>query len=514
MLTSHSAGVNPRQWTFIGLLFIPIFALMFIAGVYVGRSNEVLFPIALVTAIIGTMAAIIVLGLNYRIGVYLIMLLVLWDRVLAFGQGGNLSATKIAIGLTILFTMTAILNNQLPGWWRKLIDPLAIAGILFLIFSFWSVPFMLHPEMSAEFLRRRTSVVALMLILMITITNREVFHRVVLCLIVGGTLVAIATTSEIITGVSLLQRMGRSNPDLQLNVLGGYRGAMRLIGPSGDPTFYSLAQSLPGVLAFGLIFYYREWWKKALLIGALLIIGANIMGTGSRAGALAFLAGGTVVFFTCPIQHRLPKLVVVALVVVIALTAIATSGANVAADRITSPGEASRTLDLRIALWQMALHMFVDNPIVGVGTNGWGPGYFNYKVSGASPTYLRVHNAFMQLLAENGIAGLLSYCALYLFAAISAFSAGLGTMDRRLKFEAMAVASLVFGFFLFAGTSNVLENELYFIVFGLCGASYYVYQNERRGRHALGSDQIVPSHSVREIEWLAARQRAAYPDRV
>ena len=494
MLTTITPGQNLRQWTFFGLLFIPIFGLMGVLGIFVGRSSDPIFPIVLALAIAATIGTIVVLGFNFRIGLYMIMYFVLWDRVLSFGQGGTLSATKIAIGLTIVFMTTAILNNQLPYWWRKLGDPLVILGALYILASAFPSAYMPHPEYSTEFIIRRASCVIMMTLLLIAITDRDILHWCVLWLIIGGTTVAIATTSEAITGVGLLERVGKADPELnsQINTLGSFQGATRLVGPSGDPTFYSLAQSLPGVLAFGLFLYYKEWWKKALLVGAIGVIAFNIIGSGSRAGALAAAVGVLLLMLTCPIRHRFAKLAALAGVGVLGMAVMIISGIA-AASRVANPTAAATTIEWRTGMWKMAWEMFAANPVIGIGTNSWGLRYEAFRDPTAPGDLQRPLNAFMQMLAECGLQGAAIYTLLYVAAAIAAFSAALGTYDRRLKFEAMSFAGLTFGFFVFAGTSNMLENELYFIVFALAGAAYQVCRRERTHLADLGEDLLSSS---------------------
>lgn len=516
MLTTITPGQAWRQWAFFALLFVPIFGLMFVLGVFTGRATTPTFPLVLCAAILGTIGTIVVLGINYRIGLYMIMYFVMWDRITAIGSSGNLTATKIIIGLTLIFLTAAILNREIPDWWRKLGDPLAILGALFLLFSVLALPYVSYADISLPILQRRVNVIVLMMLILVIVTDRDILHRTALFLVIGGATVAIATTSEIITGVGLLERLGRSDPERigsGLNTLGTFGGRTRIVGPSGDPTFYGLAQSLPGVLTMGMILYYRELWKKILLSLALIIIAINIAGTGSRAGALSFGVGIVVVLLVCPVRHRFLKLCAVALAGLAGLAALYLSGADVAAQRIAMPTAAVQTVDIRIALWKMAVDQFEMRPLVGVGTNGFGYWYYMMR-DAAAPNYLqRPLNAFLELLAENGVQNMIVYTLFYLAAAGSAICAGLGTHDRRLKFEAMALAAISVGFFVFAGTSNVLQNELYYIVFGMCGAAYHVYRRERDGDSRLGEDLLTPAPVVQEIAALQRRQAQAYSGR-
>ncbi len=56
----------------------------------------------------------------------------------------------------------------------------------------------------------------------------------------------------------------------------------------------------------------------------------------------------------------------------------------------------------------------------------------------------------------------------------------------------------------------MLENELYFTIFGLCGASYFVYRHERVDPKPLGPDQIDVAWRWRYYEWLQRRQKRMY----
>lgn len=515
MLSSISRGQHLRQAFFIALLFIPISGLMFLAGFFAGRSNDIVFPIAASLLIFGIIGLLVTMGLNWRLGLYAIFYFVLWDRLAAIGETGSMSMTKVCIGLTIVFLFTAIFNNQIPGWYRRLTDPLALLGFLYVAFAFLSISLATFPmEYGLEYVQRRFFIAVLMCLILIAVQDRETFHRCVLALVIGGAMVAVVTTSEAITGEGLLERLGRSNPDRGsgLNELQVYQGRFRLVGPSGDPTFYSLAQSLPGVLVFAMLFYYKEWWKKALLFIALGFIVFNIMGTGSRAGALAFGAGSIMIFVLCPIKHRVSKAVIAFGVIALGIIVMLVLDAGVATDRITSPGEASRSMAYRIAMWKMAVNMWTDHPLTGIGTNGWLLYYHDYRIPGASADLLRAHNSFLQLLAEGGVQSLVTYLMINLFAMISAFCAALATQDRRLKFEAMAFASCTVGFFLFAGSSNVLENELYFLVFGMCGASYHVYKREILNPKVVDEqDRVQYSPVWQRLRTLQRRQNMLYP---
>lgn len=68
------------------------------------------------------------------------------------------------------------------------------------------------------------------------------------------------------------------------------------------------------------------------------------------------------------------------------------------------------TID-RWAMWQAALHMIQDRPILGHGLNTFMANYLEYWVAGErQPRY--AHNCYLQVAAETGVLGLLSFLTL------------------------------------------------------------------------------------------------------
>jgi len=511
MLLSQPQGQTRRQALFFAVLLSPLAGFLFIMGVYMGRANNDSFPIIVGAGISSAVTLAIIMGLNWRIGFYSIFFFLLFERLLGFGETGSLNATKIAIGLTGIFMLGALLNNELPGWGRKLLDPLALLGIGYFLICLMSLMFAFYPDVGYQYLVRRFNVAALLVLVMVAITNRDIFHRAILWLVIGGTVVACLTCLEAVSDKSLLEMAGKV-PDVEgkLNTLPQFGGKARLIGPSGDPTFYGLAQSAPGVLALALMLYYREWWKKILLFFALAVITFNIMGSGSRGGFLSFGVGCLTVFILAPMKHKPFKMLVFGVSVMAFLVVLALSSVNVAASRIAAPQEADTVVDYRTVMWEMCWNMYKAHPWGGMGVNSWVLNYPWYRLPGSSPYVIRPLNSFLQMLQETGIQGAAIYTLLYVFAILWSGIACLGSQDRRHRFECAALFGIVIGFFLFAGTSNVLENELYFTIFGLCGASYFVYRHERVDPKPLGPDQIDVAWRWRYYEWLQRRQKRMY----
>jgi len=499
-----------RHYLFYGVFLLFVFMLALAASTISTRTPDQMILAVLSAAVIGIIIAVTAVGINWRIGLYTIMFVIMWERWLLVTEKGGLTGTKIMIGITLIFMVFTILNHQLPRWWERLIDPLPLTAALFFLITLVSFIWTHAPEKSTEFLQRRGSVAILLMIVMIAVTNRDVLHRTIIWFVIGGTIVATISLSELVMGKSVLEVMGRASEITGTNTAGGWGNRTRIVGPSGDPPFWALAISAPGILLFGLFFYYRTWKKKALVLFSLLVVIINILSTGARAGAMSFVAGCAIIVLFCPIKHKVLKFGVavgVSVLVTISLSLYTSS----AAVRIADPTLATETLDYRVSNWYAAWDMYEAAPLTGAGVNSFQHRYPWHRLPGSDEDPIRVHNAFVQLLVESGVVGVVIYCLLYLFAALSVGCAALSTQDRRLKFEAVALFATMIGFFLFAGTSNVLENELYFLIFGLCGAAYGVARNENRNWRQLGDDFMEPAYPYQHMASLVAEQDARYP---
>ena len=147
------------------------------------------------------------------------------------------------------------------------------------------------------------------------------------------------------------------------------------------------------------------WAPRIALVAALLATAAALWVSRSKGGAVAFafglavFAGGTAAGQGRARRARLTALVVAAVVVV---------GAGFYLMRGSERLRAS--LGVRLGYWQTSLRMAAERPLTGVGPDSWPEWYGILK----EPEYEETraaHNAYLQLLAETGIVGLLLWCA-------------------------------------------------------------------------------------------------------
>lgn len=175
----------------------------------------------------------------------------------------------------------------------------------------------------------------------------------------------------------------------------------RAAGPFGEPNFFALTLAVLVPLALYLLL--RGGWQRGVGAVAVPALFAGILAAGSRGGLLA--AGGALVLFGLTSRERGARLGAVALAAAaLALVPVFASQAQ---------GSADRSVGGRVTENRVALAMFADHPLVGVGSGSYPYFYRDYtREIGDDPRSFRAaHSLPLQIAAEEGIAGLAGWLA-------------------------------------------------------------------------------------------------------
>ena len=108
-------------------------------------------------------------------------------------------------------------------------------------------------------------------------------------------------------------------------------------------------------------------------------------------------------------------------------------------ERLTADDQGSA--EIRLPLMETALRIIDDNPIVGVGLNGYRASMTKYDETGIFVSQVfpnPVHNVFAHITAEVGIAGGVVFCLLILFSVYECFET-MGATDRLLSSLALGL---------------------------------------------------------------------------
>lgn len=181
------------------------------------------------------------------------------------------------------------------------------------------------------------------------------------------------------------------------------------------------------LLTFGIVLLSRYFGqtrdlKARLLYGALMLLFCASLslfsGAPGRTALLSFIVMTPLVVYNCVgrrLKAALPAIAIAAgalLLLPVVQTSLA-DGASQAASYFS--GSPNTSVGLRLHMWSGAVSIFLQNPLFGVGTGGYGMEMMKYANSQLDPSirFIQPHNSFLYMAASFGIPGLLALSWLF-----------------------------------------------------------------------------------------------------
>ena len=175
------------------------------------------------------------------------------------------------------------------------------------------------------------------------------------------------------------------------------------------PAANSFASYLVPVLVLGLAlsFFYgaktrKSAWKKGGCLGSMFLC---LLLTFSRGGLIACVGGVLVLAFLFK-KNRL-------LIIPVILTMVFLCGKNIYGNRSAGNGAIDPTVETRLLMLKDAVRMFESHPWTGIGLNTYYKTHEKDRSRAIPPSY--AHNSYIQMLAEVGIVGFMSFMALMIY---------------------------------------------------------------------------------------------------
>jgi O-antigen ligase len=167
-------------------------------------------------------------------------------------------------------------------------------------------------------------------------------------------------------------------------------------------------------LALCLPLIARTWKGKALGMGYIVLALINVFGSGCKTAILG-MGFGFIVFF---VLGNFRKKWIYAVLLVVGITIFISMLPPHMRDKVLHKSKASKgSLAMRYPQYQVAYHMIVDHPIVGVGTGNFNANSLRYaqRVPGHSrTTTCIIHNGFLQIWSETGTLGFVLFLSVFL----------------------------------------------------------------------------------------------------
>jgi len=188
-------------------------------------------------------------------------------------------------------------------------------------------------------------------------------------------------------------------------------------GQNFDPNDVAYVQV--SMLGFPLWALLTPSFPKSIRIPALITLPCGVLlllYTGSRGGVLAM---GTLVLLFMFLGVKGVGKGFKAAIIVAMIVGVAYTGTNqINVERYSTIGSLENDYNFqaggRIDIWTRGLHLFMADPITGVGVEGFpnAIGYMRTDEAGTIPVWQAAHSAYIQVLTELGIFGALFYLLL------------------------------------------------------------------------------------------------------
>lgn len=202
-------------------------------------------------------------------------------------------------------------------------------------------------------------------------------------------------------------------------------------GQGGEANFLGGVVVATAPIAFGLTLAYKNKWARLLMLGVAGCYTLAVLASGSRAGLLAFVGGMGYWFLNIRRRQLAIGLLSLAMAGFLVVapssfwekmgTILSTKGKN---PWVRSAVEPSK--NERLELWKLAIHIFKQHPLRGVGPNNY------MSVSAEELPFtdayqgkrgLQAHNTWLQLLAEYGLVGAAIWGGSFFLAILALFLA-------------------------------------------------------------------------------------------
>lgn len=315
------------------------------------------------------------------------------DQICRFSLYALAVLLPISTALTEICTTSAILSWALGKLIRRdfrMVQTPLNTPILF--FAIACCVSLYNTEFPGDSLRALFCKTGEYLLLYFVVVERfENLRQIRLCLggfLISATLIAADTLYQMRTGVDFLRHYPKFNE-------------LRLTGSFKWPTSFAgwLIMLLPIGLSACLFDLHRSALRIWTGVVCAILIYALIFSY-TKAAWIGFL---TSLLFIGLLRKK--RMVPVVLLLFLVLPAVLP---RQMIDYVQKEIQLSSNLD-RIELWKGAWNMFLQHPLIGIGLNTFTPNYAKFGVTNTAIAAGYAHNTFLQIMAELGLFGLMTF---------------------------------------------------------------------------------------------------------
>jgi len=346
--------------------------------------------------IVPALAIVVIIGLTFLFYPYLGVLVYLILSYLRFEETvpalGNLHLTRLlAIALIVVWAIrSAITKSKLYLQEKGLI----LLYLFFLMLAF-SIPFSFWPTRSFNtFVDMLKILVFTILFIHLIDSQKKLKSFLWVFLIVNGFLAFNAIKDFILLGSTAVStRIG-----------GGGEGFL------GDANDFALALNVALPFTFYQFLAEKKKILKLFYLLFLLLFTLGVISTASRGGFITLF----IVFFYFILKSK-QKLIGIFSILLIFISVFFFTPREYWQRQMTITSyQQDESAMGRIDAWKAGIKMFTDRPLLGVGAGVYEIA-FGVKYGGKSGPWFSAHNAYIQIVAETGILGILFYLGLMFY---------------------------------------------------------------------------------------------------
>lgn len=179
----------------------------------------------------------------------------------------------------------------------------------------------------------------------------------------------------------------------------GWSGTHRVYGVAPEPTFWASYLLLPLSFLLPYVFPFRKFLIKKFLF---LVFFISLVLTFSRSGWVVFI----MMLFIYPFTLRITPNLKICYSFIVLITIVF---GGIIGDYLEVPFFSDLSFLNRINTGKVALEIFFDKPILGIGFGNFYLFSNNWFVLNHSPSSPVTHNFYLRLLAETGLCGFLIF---------------------------------------------------------------------------------------------------------
>jgi O-antigen ligase len=456
-------------------------------GHWVADQSEPLLPLVLVAMVVGA----VVMISRLELGLLALVFITYTNASEALTRVGLPSIAKpLVAGLLGLVALRWAIHAEKPKGWGHAALILTIYGLARSV----SILNAMQPETSLDVLAGYVKEAVVVLAICLTLQTGQALRRVTWTLLAASIFIGALNTHKFLTGNYEFDYWGFAR--LATQVIGERQ---RIGGFIHGPNYFALFMAMLIPLAIDRAWNERERWMKGLALLSLSLCIMSILATFSRGGFLALC-----VALGLMLVRRPPRLRHALVAVALALALVpfipsdyfehmdslkgAIPGAGASEEAATDGSFQGRMSEMIVAML-----MFRDHPVIGVGLGNYRANYMQYKVELGLDSRWEArdaHSLYLEKAAETGLIGLAGFALLILSALRGARTARLALLKSRVMDEAALVAAYMTSLVVFL-FGSIFLHESYarfsWLMIGIVMALPQVADAEVRAKLLAGS---------------------------